>query len=124
MAMAIFLPGGGVAFVVVAILDGPVTARSLCGAGFVFGAEAGEEEAGMGLFFLRVLLLCPLPHDGKRATCAGQANFDGGNRFNGGFAGVDAPVFALATQAKKGEFSSAREAPSRRLEVFSLVPMR
>jgi hypothetical protein len=63
-------------------------------------------------------------HDGERGSCGGQADFDGSNRFHGAFAGVDAPVFALATQVKKGEFSSAREAPSRRLEVFSLVPMR
>jgi len=39
-------------------------------------------------------------------------------------AGVDAPVISVAAQVKKGEPSRARVAPSSRLEVFSLVPMR
>lgn len=47
MAMPVFLPGAGVAFVVVAIFYGPMLADGVGGAGFLVGAQAGKEEAGV-----------------------------------------------------------------------------
>lgn len=47
-SMSIFLPGGSVAFVVVAVLDAPVLAGGLCGAGFFFLPQAGKGRGGYG----------------------------------------------------------------------------
>jgi hypothetical protein len=42
MPVAIFLPSRGLAFVVAAVLDAPVTSDSLCGTGFFVHRQAGE----------------------------------------------------------------------------------
>ena len=47
MAMSVFLPGAGVPFVVVAVFHGPMLAGGVGGTGFLVGAEAGKEEAGV-----------------------------------------------------------------------------
>ena len=49
MSVPIFLPGGGVAFVVIAVLDAPVLANGAGGTGFFFRFQAGKEDAGMAL---------------------------------------------------------------------------
>jgi biotin transporter BioY len=41
MAVTVFLPGTGVAFVVVAVFHRPVFAHGACGAGLFFCTEAG-----------------------------------------------------------------------------------
>ncbi len=124
MPVPVFLPGRGVAFVVVAVLDAPVFAGGLCGTGFFFRPQAGEEDAGMASGRLRVFLFAPVALHGHGGTGAGQTGRDRGDGLHSGFAGVDAAVIPFATQVKKGEPSRARVAPSSRLEVFSLVPMR
>jgi hypothetical protein len=124
MPVPVFLPGGGVAFVVVAIFDTPVPASGAGGTGFFFRPQAGEEDASMALGRLRFFLFAPVALHGHCGAGTGQSGRDRGDGFYGGFAGVDAPVISFATQVKKGEPSRAREAPSSRLEVFSLVPMR
>ena len=124
MPVPILLPGGGVAFVVVAVLDAPVLAGGLGGAGLFFREQAGEEDAGMAFEGLRFFLFAPVALHGHGTTGTGKSGRDRGDGFHSGFAGVDAPVIPLATQVKKGEPSRARVAPSSRLEVFSFVPMR
>ena len=124
MPVPVFLPGGGVAFVVVAVLDTPVFAGGLSGTGFFFRAQTGEEDAGMAFEGLRFFLFAPVALHGHGATGARQSGGDRGDGLHSGFAGVDAPVIPFAAQFKKGEPSRAREAPSSRLEVFSFVPMR
>ena len=47
MAVPVFLPGAGVALVVVSVFHGPMLAGGVGGAGFLVGAEAGKEEAGV-----------------------------------------------------------------------------
>jgi hypothetical protein len=47
MAVPVFLPGAGVAFVMVAVFHGPMLAGGIGGTGFLVGAEAGKEEAGV-----------------------------------------------------------------------------
>ncbi len=50
MLVAILLPGRGVAFVVVAVLDAPVTSDGFGGTGLVLlHRQAGEEDAGVAL---------------------------------------------------------------------------
>ena len=44
MAVAVFLPGAGVAFVVVAVFHGPVLARRVGGAGFFVGARLERKK--------------------------------------------------------------------------------
>lgn len=124
MPVAVFLPGGGVTFVVVAVLDAPVSADGLSGTGFFFRAQAGEEDAGMAFEGMRVFLFAPVALHGHGATGAGQSGGDRRDGRQSGFAGVDAAVIAFATQVKKGVPSRARAAPFSRLEVFSFVPMR
>ena len=60
MAVTVFLPSGGVAFVVIAVLDTPVLADSPGGTGFFFRPQAGEEDTGMALGRLRFFLLAPV----------------------------------------------------------------
>lgn len=124
MPVPVFLPGGGVTFVVVAILDAPVSADGLGGTGFFFRSQAGEEEAGMAFEGMGVFLFDPVAPHGHGGAGAGQSGADRGDGLHGGFAGVDAAMIAFATQVKKGVPSRARVAPSSRLEVFSFVPMR
>ena len=125
MAMAVFLPGTGVALVVVAVFHGPVLAHRVCGAGFFLGGEAGEEKAGVPFGRLaRVFFLRPIPLDRDGRTGARQTGGDWGNGGNGPAPAVQPPVFTLLTQLKKGVPVRACVAPARRWEVFSLVPMR
>jgi hypothetical protein len=74
---------------------------------------------GLGFFLFAPVALHP-----QRRAGTGQPGSDRRDGCHGSFAGVDASVFTFATQVKKGDPSNAREAPSSRLEVFSLVPMR
>ena len=125
MAMAVFLPGTGVAFVVVAVFDGPVLAYRVCGAGFFLGGEAGEEAAGVPFGRLeRVFLLRPITLDRDRRAGTRQSGGDWGNGGDGPAPSVQTPVFALLAQLKKGVSLRASVAAARRWEVFSLVPMR
>ena len=72
-----------------------------------------------GFFFF-----APVALHGYGRAGTGQSGSDRRDGCHSCFAGVNASVFAFATQVKKGEFSNAREAPSSRFEVFSLVPIR
>lgn len=47
MAVPLFLPGAGVAFVVVAVFHRPMFSNGPCGAGFCSRREAGEKDAGV-----------------------------------------------------------------------------
>ena len=123
MPVAVFLPGAGIAFVVVAVLDAPVFADGLGGTGFFFRIQAGEEDARVAFEDLRLLLLEPITPHGHCAAGTRQSGADRGDGLHSGFAGVNTPVLAFAIQVKKGEPSRAWVAPSNRLEVFSFVPM-
>lgn len=124
MAVPVFLPGGGVAFVVVAVFNAPVSACGPCGTGFFLCPKAGKEDAGVAPGRLGLFLFAPIALNGHGGAGTRQSGRDWGDGFHGGFAGVDAPVIAFAAQVKKGEPSRALLAASIRLEVFSLVPMR
>ena len=62
MAVPVFLPGAGVAFVVVAVFHGPMLAGGVGRAGFLVGAEAGKEEAGVSFLGLGEGLFSPTNH--------------------------------------------------------------
>ena len=125
MAMAVFLPGTGVAFVMVAVFHGPVPAHCARRARFFAPGEAGEEEAGVAFGRLeRVFLLRPIALDGDGRAGARQPGGDWGNGGDGPAPAVQTTVFALLTQLKKGVPVRACVAPASRWEVFSLVPMR
>jgi hypothetical protein len=64
MPVAVLLQEGGVAFVVVAVLDAPVSADGLRGAHFVPGIEAREEKAGVGFGVFGIFLFAPLASHG------------------------------------------------------------
>jgi hypothetical protein len=71
MAVAVFLPSAGVAFVVVAVFHRPVLANRVCRARFFLCSEAGEEESCVA--FLRrepVFLLRPIAPNRDRRTGA------------------------------------------------------
>lgn len=123
MPMPILLPSRGIALVMVSVLDAPVPSGSLSGAQFFFHWQAGEENAGMTL---GEVLFCVAPialyaHSGASTR---QPCIDGGDGSHGSLALVNAPVVTLQTQLKKGEPWRALAAPSNRLEVLALVPMR
>ena len=125
MAVPVFLPGAGVALVVVAVFHGPVLANCVGRARLFVGAEAGEEEAGVAFLRLeRVFLLRPIALDRDGRAGAKQPGVDGGNGGDSATTQVQTPVLALLTQFKKGVGLRAWVAPARRWEVFSLVPMR
>jgi hypothetical protein len=69
MAVSVFLPGAGVAFVVVAVFHGPVRANRACRARCLVRGKAGEEAAGVAFLGLeRVLFLGPIaPNRDSRA---------------------------------------------------------
>ena len=72
MLVPILLPGRGVAFVVVAVLDAPVTSDGLGGTGLVFlHRQAGEEDAGVALEGFGGFFLAPVAPHGNGATGAG-----------------------------------------------------
>ena len=125
MAVPVFLPGAGVAFVVVAVFHRPVLANRARSAGFFFCRKAGEEEAFVAFPCLeRVFLLRPVALDGDRRANARQPGVDGGKGGDGPATQVQAPVLTLLTQFKRGVALRACVAPARRWAVFSLVPMR
>jgi hypothetical protein len=125
MPVTILLPGGGVAFVMIAVFYRPVLARGGGGARFFFGSKTGEEDAGVALKGLAgIALLGPLALHEHCGAGAGQARRHWGDGFDGGFAGVDASVLGFCAQVKRGVFSKAWVAASSRTEVFSLVPRR
>jgi len=125
MAVSVFLPGAGVAFVVVAVFHGPVRANRAHRAGFFVYREAGEEETGVAFLRLeRVFLLRPIALDGDGRAGARQPGVDGRNGGDGTTTPVQTPMFALLTQVKRGVPLRACVAPASRWEVFSLVPMR
>jgi len=125
MAVSVFLPGAGVAFVVVAVFHGPVLADRTCRASVFVRGEAREEEAGVVLLRLeRVFLLRPIALDRDGRAGARQPGVDWGNGGDGTSTQVQTPVLTLLAQYKKGVALRACVAPARRLEVFSLVPMR
>jgi len=125
MAVPVFLPGTGVAFVVVAIFHRPMLANRLCRAHFFVYGETGEEEAGVTFLRLeRAFLLRPIALDRDSRADSRQPGVDRGNGGDGTATQVQSPVFALLTQCKKGVPLRACVAPARRLAVFSLVPMR
>lgn len=125
MAVPVFLPGAGVPFVVVAVFDRPVPTHRLCRALVFAHGEAGEEVAGVVFARLeRVVLFRPVALDRDGRAGPRQSGVDGRDRGDGTAAPVQPPVFAFLTQFKKGVPWRACVAPARRLEVFSLVPMR
>ena len=125
MAVPVFLPGAGVAFVVVAVFHRPVPAHRARRARLFAHREAGEEEPGVVFGrWQRVFLLRPVAPDGEGRAGPWQPGVDGGNGGDGPAPQIQTPVFALLTQGKKGVFLRACIAPAKRWEVFSLVPMR
>jgi hypothetical protein len=125
MTVAVFLPGTGVALVVVAGFHRPVPAHRLGRALLLAHGEAGEEVAGVAFLRLeRVVLLRPIALDGEGRAGPRQSDVDGRDRGDGTAAPVQPPVFAFLAQFKKGVPLRACAAPARRLAVFSLVPMR
>jgi hypothetical protein len=125
MAVAVFLPGAGIAFVVVAVFHRPVLANRVYSARFFLGSEAGEEAACVAFLRLEpVFLLRPIALDRDGRACSRQPGVDGGNGGDGAATPVQTPVLALLAQCKKGVPLRACLAPARRWEVFSLVPMR
>lgn len=125
MAVSVFLPGAGVAFVVIAVFHRPVLANRACGTRFFAGREAGEEEACVAFLCLeRIFFLRPIALDRDGRAGARQPGGDGGNGGEGTTAQVQTPVITLLTQCKRGVPLRACIAPARRLEVFSLVPIR
>ena len=125
MAVSVFLPGAGVAFVVVAVFHGPVRANRPCRARWLVRGKAGEEAAGMAFLGLEwVFFLGPIAPNCDRRAGTKESGVDGGNGGDGTATPIQTPVLALLTQGKKGVPWRACIAPARRWEVFSLVPMR
>ena len=125
MAVPVFLPGAGVAFVVVAVFPRPVRVNRACRARCLVRGKAGEEAAGVAFGGLeRVFFLGPIAPNRNRRTGARESGVDGGNGGDGPAPPVQTPVLPLLTQGKKGVPLRACIAPARRWEVFSLVPMR
>jgi hypothetical protein len=125
MAVPVFLPGAGVAFVVVAVFHRPVLANRIGRARFLFLAEAGEEVAGVAFLRLeRVFLLRPIASDRDGTAGSRQPGVDGGDGGDGSAPQVQPPVLAFLAQDKRGEPLRACLAAARRLEVLALVPMR
>jgi hypothetical protein len=129
MPVTIFLPSAGISLVVVAVFDAPMFADCLGAKGFLLWIQAGEEHASMA-FDLRLLvvlarfLLYPLTQDGDGRAGSRQCGMDRRDALYRSFAGVNATVIAFQAQVKKGEPFRALAAPSNRLEVLALVPMR
>ena len=84
VAVAVFLPGAGVAFVVVAVFHGPVLADRVRGALFLAHREAGEEEPGVAFRRRqRVFLLRPVALNGDGRARSRQPGGDGGDGGDG-----------------------------------------
>lgn len=125
MPVTILLPGGGVPFVMIAVFDRPVLAHGSGGTCFFFRVKAGEEDARVALqSLLGIALASPIASHEHHGAGAGQSCAHRRDGCEGGFAGVDAPVFGFRAQVKRGAFSTAPVAADSRTGVFSLVPMR
>ena len=125
VAVAVFLPGAGVAFVMVPVFHRPMFAHGPGRAGFFFLREAGEKIAGMAFGRgQRVFFLRPVAPDGQGGADSRQPGGDGGNGGDGGAATIQASVFAFLAQVKKGVSLRACAAAASRWEVLALVPMR
>ena len=125
MAVAVFLPGAGVAFAVVAVFDGPVPAGPVGRARFFLGGKAGKEVAGVVFGRLeRIFLRGPIAPDGDGRAGARQPGGDGGNGGDRRASPVQPPMLPLLAQCKKGVPWRAWVAPASRWVVFALVPMR
>ena len=125
MAVPVFLPGAGVALVVVAGFHRPVPTHRLGRALLFARGEAGEELAGVTFRRLeRVVLFRPVALDRNGRSGPRQSGVDGRDRGDGSTAPVQPPVFGFLAQFKKGVPWRACVVPARRFEVFSLVPMR
>ena len=125
MSVPVFLPGAGVALVVVAGFHRPVPAHRLGRPLRLAHGEAGEEVAAVAFRRLeRVVLFRPVALNGEGRAGSRQAGVDGGDRGDGPAAPVQPPVSAFLAQFKRGVSWSACVAPARRLEVFFLVPTR
>lgn len=103
MAVPIFLPGAGVALVVVAVFHRPVLASGTCRLGSFLWSQAGEEEAGVVFLRLKgILLLRPIAPNGEGRAGTQQPGVDGGDGGDGSATSVQTAVFALLAQVKKG----------------------
>ena len=98
MSVPVFLPGAGVTFVVVAVFHGPMLAGGVGRAGFLVGAEAAKEEAGVGFLGLkRIPFLRPVALNRQGRAGARQAGADWGNGGESTATQVQTPVLALLT---------------------------
>ena len=87
MAVSVFLPGAGVALVVVAVFHRPMFAHGPGRAGFLIRLQAGEEEACVVLLRLkRILFLRPIAADDDGRAGPRQSRVDGGDGGEGGAA--------------------------------------
>ena len=103
VAVSVFLPGAGVAFVVVAVFHRPVLANRARRARFFVCGEAGEEEAGVAFLRLeRVFLLRPIALDRDGRAGARQPGVDWGDDGDSTATQVQTPVLAFLAQCKKG----------------------
>lgn len=125
MAVTVFLPGAGVAFVVIAVFHRPVPSHRLCRALLFAHGEAAEKVAGVAFLRLeRIFLLRPVALDREGRAGPRQPGVDGRDRGAGAAPRIQPPVFAFLAQYKRGVPLRACVAPAKRLEVFSLVPTR
>jgi hypothetical protein len=60
MAVPVFLPGGSIAFMVIAVFDAPVPTGGVAGSGFLFGPQTGKEDTGVVLGECRLLFFGPV----------------------------------------------------------------
>ena len=125
MAVPVFLPGAGVAFVVVAVFHRPVPARRL-GRTFLFvHSEAADKVAQVAFLPLkRVLFLCPVAPDADGRAGSRQTGVNGRDWGDGTMTYIQSPVVAFLAQGKRGVSWRACFAPAKRLEVPALVPTR
>jgi hypothetical protein len=103
MTVAVFLPGAGISFVMVAVFHRPVPSHRL-GRALLFAlGEAGEKVAGLAFLRLeRVFLLRPVTLDPQSRTGSRQPGVDGRDRRDGPATPIQPPVFAFLTQFKRG----------------------
>ena len=125
MAMVVFLPGTDIAFVVVAVFHGPVSATRMGRARFFLCGQAGKEEARVAFGRLeRIFLLRPIALDRDGRAGPRQPGGDWGNGGDRRASPVQPPMLPLLAQCKKGVPWRAWVAPASRWAVFALVPMR
>ena len=125
MAVAVFLPGAGIALVMVAVFHRPGRAHGRRRAGAFGHREAAQKMAGVAFRRRRrILFLRPVAPDGQGGADSRQPGGDGGNGGDRGAATIQASVFAFLAQVKKGVSLRACAAAASRWEVLALVPLR